>query len=684
MTSESAVRFGFRDFRFENGYFRLNGRRVFWRSAHTGADVPGNLRVPYDPDLLRRDLLDLKAMGFNGVRFISTVPRRFQLDLCDEIGLMVYEESHASWMLQDSPQLAERMDRSLTGMILRDRNHPSVVMWGLLNETGEGKVFRHAVAALPLLRRLDDSRLVVLGSGRFDAPGNLVNGLEIWKPDAGVAPCLTHNPKPYAICAITLWRPHEVAMIPGTGGEYSVARWTAPAEGQYAVTAEFRGSGTFTKTNVHVLQSGRPIYQGFINLRGHGDRCSCQTRLHVAKGEPLDFVVGGRTPPGGDWYMVWDANTTVAAIIASDSGKPRDLAADFLNSRNPNGSWSYGWLAAAAAPDASTFKPYAKCQTERRDLVGGLSNPGCDRWQDLLADTHYYPRVPHRELEIARLRTFSGNNHHQFLSEYGVGSAVDLPRMLRQYEQNGLQNCDGANDIRARLATFMDAWNKLKLADTFASPEDFFRQCVAKEAGLKRMGINAIRANPNIVGYGMTGCNDPLTYGEGFITAFREFKPGVADALFDGFYPLRWSAFVEPVSIYRGANVRLEAVLANEDAAPPGQYPARIEVVGPGNRTVFRRSITVTIPAAKDDREPPFAIPVFSEEVPIDGPTGKYRLLATFEKGLAAAGGETEFYVTDPADMPAVDCDVALWGDDPELVKWLTGHGIKVRPYEAQ
>ena len=75
-------------------------------------------------------------MGFNGVRFISTMGQRYQLDLCDEIGLMVYEESHASWMLDDSPQLAERMDRSLTGMVLRDRNHPSVVMWGLLNETG--------------------------------------------------------------------------------------------------------------------------------------------------------------------------------------------------------------------------------------------------------------------------------------------------------------------------------------------------------------------------------------------------------------------------------------------------------------------------------------------------------------------------------------------------------------------
>jgi len=167
----------------------------------------------------RQDLVNLKAMGFNGIRFISTMGLRYLIDICDEIGLMVYEESHASWMVEDSPKLAERQDSSVSGMILRDRNHPSVVMWGLLNETGDGGVFRHAVAQLPLVRRLDDSRVVLLGSGRFDTM-NFMNGLEIWKPDAGFAPCLTRNPKSYAISCVTLWRPNEVALIPGVNGEY--------------------------------------------------------------------------------------------------------------------------------------------------------------------------------------------------------------------------------------------------------------------------------------------------------------------------------------------------------------------------------------------------------------------------------------------------------------------------------
>ena len=76
---ERSVRCGFREFRFENGYFRLNGRRLFVRSTHTCNHFPVGLKLPPDPDMARRDLLDLKAMGFNMIRFIwggRTVPAR--------------------------------------------------------------------------------------------------------------------------------------------------------------------------------------------------------------------------------------------------------------------------------------------------------------------------------------------------------------------------------------------------------------------------------------------------------------------------------------------------------------------------------------------------------------------------------------------------------------------------------
>lgn len=166
---EVSVRCGFRDFRVVNGYFRLNGKRVFLRSTHTGNHCPIGQVLPPDaaPDLLRRDMLYAKASGFNTVRFIG-VAYPYQLDLCDEIGLMVLEESYADWLMEDSPKMKERWDRSTREMILRDRNHPCLTVWQLLNETSDGPVFRHAAESLGLVRSLDDSRLVLLSSGRFD------------------------------------------------------------------------------------------------------------------------------------------------------------------------------------------------------------------------------------------------------------------------------------------------------------------------------------------------------------------------------------------------------------------------------------------------------------------------------------------------------------------------------------
>ena len=144
----------------QKGYFRLNGKRVFLKSSHTGNHCPIGQTIAPDcaPDLLRKDLLYMKSCGFNAVRFIAGIAHPYQLDLCDEIGLMVYEENLAAWCLGDSPKMAERYDLSLREMALRDRNHPSVVIFGLLNETNDGPVFRHAVAALPLLLRRIEER----------------------------------------------------------------------------------------------------------------------------------------------------------------------------------------------------------------------------------------------------------------------------------------------------------------------------------------------------------------------------------------------------------------------------------------------------------------------------------------------------------------------------------------------
>lgn len=677
LVDEHSVRCGFRDFRFTNGAFRLNGRQIYLRCSHTGNCCPIGLEVPHDPDLLRRDLINAKMMGFNAIRFIAGVAKRYQLDLCDEIGLMVYEEAYASWCLADSPHMAQRYDESILGMVRRDRNHPSITIWGLLNETPDGPVFRHAVALLPRLRELDDSRMVMLNSGRWDLQGTAgLAGLEGWRNAQRGEPCVNRNPTSRTIRGLGItWVPGQLSFHPGQGGEYAVVRFTAPGEETVEVLATFASIAERATTDVHVLHNGKALFDGFIHVRGGGPQARFQTRLDLRKGDTLDFACGyGNGNYGAD-------TTGLAVVLRTPAGKVYDAAADFSSQRNPSGPWSYGQLAPGPAPRSETFQPFSTGFT--LTPVGSLSNPGSRVWEDVLSDQHPYRRVPHTADIIQRLRTLDGNGLPVFLSEYGIGSAMDLLRIVRHYEQLGKAEVEDARLYRSWRDQFLADFQRWKLDEAFDRPEDFFAQSIARMAGQRLLGLNAIRANPNVIGHSMTGTVDQGMTGEGLWTTFRELKPGTTDAVFEGFAPLRLCLFAEPVHIYRKQPVHLEAVLANEDALPKGEYPLRLEVVGPQTTRVFCRRLNVEIPDPQGSSEPPMVLPVMAADVMIDGPPGRYRFLATFEHGAAPAGGETEFYVTDPATMPAVEAVITLWGEDAELARWLAQHGIRTQPFAS-
>lgn len=676
LVDELAVRCGFRDFRFENGAFRLNGRRIYLRSSHTGNCCPIGLEMPHDPDILRRDLVNAKAMRFNMIRFIAGMPKRYQLDLCDEIGLMVYDESYASWLLADSPQMGQRYDESILGMVRRDRNHPSVVMWGMLNETSDGPVFRHATGILPRLRPLDDSRVVMLNSGQWDFQrGNRMAGLEVWRPsDRQDNPCIIRNGTAHPISGLGItWAPGELSFHPGQLGEYAALRWTAPADEAIELTAGFVTIAERATTDVHVLHNGKELFAGFVNVRDGGRQAQFQRSVSVHKGDVIDCACGyGNGDYGAD-------TTALAVVIKTAGGKVYDAAADFSLAPQPGSPWSYGQLAPGAAPKSDTFRPFSYSLALER--VGGLSNPGTTAWQDVLSDQHPYPRVPHTAEIIHRLRTLDGSGLPVFVSEYGVGSAVDLLRVVRHYEQLGKTAVEDARFYRSWRDQFLADYKRWKLDEVFDRPEDFFEQSIARMAGQRLLGLNALRSNPNVIGHSMTGTVDQGMTAEGLWTTFRELKPGTTDAVFDGFAPLRWCLFVEPVHVYRQMPVRLEAVLANEDVLRPGKYPVRLEVVGPDQARIVERSLVVEIPDSTGKPESPMVTPVFAEQIAIDGPPGKYRFLATFAEGAAAAGGQAEFYVSDPAQMPPVETPVTLWGEDAGLAKWLVEHGIRTQTF---
>ncbi len=75
-----------------------------------------------------------------------------------------------------------------------------------------------------------------------------------------------------------------------------MVRWTAPAAGAYQLRTKFSGGDSAT-TDVHILQSGQPLFDGLIN--GQGSTQTFTATINVAAGEVVDFVVGAN----GNYYF---------------------------------------------------------------------------------------------------------------------------------------------------------------------------------------------------------------------------------------------------------------------------------------------------------------------------------------------------------------------------------------------
>jgi hypothetical protein len=265
------------------------------------------------------------------------------------------------------------------------------------------------------------------------------------------------------------------------------------------------------------------------------------------------------------------------------------------------------------------------------------------------------------------------------LSEFGVCGAQDYPRFLRHFEQLGKEHAADAKLYREKMAAFDADWKKFRLDECWPRPEDYFAESQRIQAKLALDDYNAWQANPALVGdFTSTQITDAWFHGCGITSYFRDLKPGMADAFNDMAMPVRWCLFADQMNVYRGATLHLDAFLVNHDALPPGTYPARLQVVGPQVTRHLDITIQIEIPKS-DNREVPFSRSVFSQDIVVTGPPGRYRFLATFERGAAAGGGEAEFYVGDTAGMPEVASEVVLWGDDRKLAAWLKNRNLAFR-----
>ena len=137
-----SIPFGIRNISFSaKEGFLLNGKSIKLKGGcvHHDNGLLGAVAIDRAEE---RKVELLKANGYNAVRCAHNPPSEKFLEACDRLGILVIDEAFDQWQKQKNPEDYHRFfyewhEKDLASMILRDRNHPSVIMWSIGNEIKE-------------------------------------------------------------------------------------------------------------------------------------------------------------------------------------------------------------------------------------------------------------------------------------------------------------------------------------------------------------------------------------------------------------------------------------------------------------------------------------------------------------------------------------------------------------------
>ncbi|SFT42336.1 beta-galactosidase [Kosakonia arachidis] len=135
---------GFRMVEIRDGLLLLNGKPLLIRGVNRHEHHPQNGQA-IDEATMRRDIELMKQHNFNAVRCSHYPNHPLWYRLCDQYGLYVVDEANIEThgmmpmsRLADDPCWLPAMSERVTRMVQRDRNHPSIIIWSLGNESGHG------------------------------------------------------------------------------------------------------------------------------------------------------------------------------------------------------------------------------------------------------------------------------------------------------------------------------------------------------------------------------------------------------------------------------------------------------------------------------------------------------------------------------------------------------------------
>lgn len=238
-----AVDFGIREFHFDPATgFWLNGKnlKIYGVALHEDAGAFG-IAVP--AEIYKERLLALRELGVNAIRTAHNPPSPEFLTLCDQLGFLVMDESFDMWSVAKNPydyhlDFAQWHVQDTIDTAMRDRNHPSIILWSAGNEihdTPNADLAKSELRSiLDAFHQVDPSRPVTQALFRPNVSHDYDDGL------ADMLDVIGQNYRPNEILAAHAAKPTR--KIIGTENTHDLDQWL-PVRDHAEYSGEFVWSG---------------------------------------------------------------------------------------------------------------------------------------------------------------------------------------------------------------------------------------------------------------------------------------------------------------------------------------------------------------------------------------------------------------------------------------------------------
>ena len=350
------AKYGIRSFSFdaENG-FVLNDKKVLINGACVHHD-DGVLGARAFDDAEIRKVRQMKEAGFNLIRTSHNPTTRAFLDACDSIGMLVIDEAFDGWRTQKNPYdystvIDSCFRQDIHAMVLRDRNHPSVISWSIGNEVIERKDIRVVYTARQMkkaIHELDTTRPVTEALCAWD------RDWEIYDPHAEVLDVVGYNYMIFKHASDHQRDPKRVIWQTESYPRDAFRNWSISNDFPYVV-------GDIVWTGLDYLGEsgiGRNYYKG--EREGESWIKGGQPEWHGAPCGDVD-ITGWRKPISHYREMLWNEDTPLYMAVKEPNGYHGDIKTTMWSVWPTWESWTWpGWEGKPVEVEVYTHQPEVK------------------------------------------------------------------------------------------------------------------------------------------------------------------------------------------------------------------------------------------------------------------------------------------------------------------------------------